>query len=408
MESAAEVFHRNFLNCLTDAGMQPAQIARHAWRPYRVADLGITGAARDHDLSKLSLPEQDVARVLQETRGAHQPVDLDYLRTRKIALVLVPGYTHETLRNLSWHQEMNRRDTPHSIVMLHPGGAGQPTREEHRASGDGLRVVYARYPRSNAASEHINEPLFHLLHNSATLRRWVEEDGYQLLFVGYSYGSPLSLELLAALNSGRFEDQFLLQATAGFFGLCGDIGGAYLADDVIRPDATFISIQKVIDLARRNRLVAAIAGLGTKQLQDDMFDGVKSLGHAERQAHLREYAPKLPGDVFYGTISAVCPLSDYRRHFWQFNFDDFAMYRQALISDPVSIYNDGQVVLEDNLVPAAPQIPAERHHHLGAVRTHHWGVSYLTFNFGWNRFPRRSFYAAVLKTLFELGLDARP
>jgi hypothetical protein len=93
------------------------------------------------------------------------------------------------------------------------------------------------------------------------------------------------------------------------------------------------------------------------------------------------------------------PLADYRRRWWQFNLDDYAMYRQALISDPVTVYNDGQVALPDNLVPDAAQV---RRHHLGAVRTHHRGVSYRTFNFGTNRFPRPAFYRALMRTIAEL------
>ncbi|MGH8518368.1 MAG: hypothetical protein ACREUE_13015, partial [Panacagrimonas sp.] len=78
------------------------------------------------------------------------------------------------------------------------------------------------------------------------------------------------------------------------------------------------------------------------------------------------------------------------------------MYRQALITDPVTVYHDGQVALPDNLVPDAASL---QRHHLGAVRTHHWGVSYRTFNFGTNRFPRPAFYRALMRTLTEV-LDA--
>jgi hypothetical protein len=52
-------------------------------------------------------------------------------------------------------------------------------------------------------------------------------------------------------------------------------------------------------------------------------------------------------------------------------------------------------------VPSTPQIPAQNNIHLGAVRTHHWGVSYKTFNFGNNKFPRLAFYRALMQTIFE-------
>ena len=242
-----------------------------------------------------------------------------------------------------------------------------------------------------------------MLHRSPSLRGWVEQ-GYKLFFVGYSYGSPLSLELLAALNTGQFADEFILASTLGFLGLCGDIGGSYLADDVLRPDARLLNIHRTVEFCRRHRWIGRLAGLGTQQLLDDMVSGVESLGHAERQAAIRRYGPELPPHLKYFTISAVMPLADYRRRWWQFNLDDYAMYRQARVSDPVSVYNDGQVTLDDHLMPAAAQIPPANNIHLGAVRTHHWGVSYRTFNFGRNRFPRPAFYRALMQTIVEAGV----
>lgn len=104
----------------------------------------------------------------------------------------------------------------------------------------------------------------------------------------------------------------------------------------------------------------------------------------------------MPAHVEYYSVGAVMPLADYRRRWWLFNLDDYAMYRQAQVTDPITIYHDGQVALPDMQVPDAPHI---RRHDLGAVRTHHWGVSSRTFNFGRNRFPRAAFYRALLRTV---------
>lgn len=397
-----ERFQRNFLAQLKREGMPAAQVARNVLRPYCVSDLRVTGGGRDVSLSRLVMDEGEIETALAavEADGSITPA---FYRNQKIVLVLVPGFTHETLRNLSWHEQIERKDSPHHVVMLKPGWQGEPPQETEYARGDGLKLLYVRYPRSNAASQHIIAPLFEMLHRSPSLRSWVDQ-GYKLFFVGYSYGSPLSLELLAALNAGHFADEFILSSTLGFLGLCGDIGGSHLADDLLRPDAKLLNLQRAVDFCRRHPWVAKIAGLGTEQLMADIVGGVESLGHSGRQAAIRRYAAQLPPQLRYFTVSAVMPLADYRRRWWQFNLDDYAMYRQALVSDPVSIYNDGQVTLDDQLVPPAAQIPPENNIHLGAVRTHHWGVSYRTFNFGRNRFPRAAFYRALMQTIHEAGV----
>jgi hypothetical protein len=398
----AERFHDHFLAQLKREGATAEQVARWAFRPYRIEDLRITGDDRDCDLARLTLDEAQAVAALAAV-PADASITPAFYRSQKIVLVLLPGFTHETLRNLAWHEQIERRDSPHHVVMVKPGWQGEPPQEVEYARGDGLKLLYVRYPRSNAASRHIVGPLFEMLHGSPSLRAWVAQ-GYKLFFVGYSYGSPLSLELLAALNTGQFRDEFILSSTLGFLGLCGDIGGSYLADDALKPDAKFLNLDRAVEFCRRHRWIAKLAGLGTEQLMNDIVGGVESLGHSGRQAAIRRYATQLPPQLKYFTVSAVMPLADYRRRWWQFNLDDFAMYRQALVSDPISIYNDGQVVLDDHLVPAAAQIPAEHNIHLGAVRTHHWGVSYRTFNFGRNRFPRAAFYRALMQTIVEAGV----
>lgn len=403
---AAQRFFQHFVHEMHAAGLSPPQMLQHAWRPYAVDELNVTGPNRDQNLDKLALTEDDIHAALQTD---HQPVDNDVYRDQNIALILVPGYTHETLKNLSWHEQMERRDSPHNIVMLDPGNDGGPTRETEMAAGhpggECLKIAYCRYPRSNASSEHIIEPLHDLLRQSQHVRQWVDA-GRKLVFVGYSYGSPLSLELFAALNSGALTDDFVLENTAGFLGLCGDIGGSYLADDVTSDNPQFANVRKIVDFFKRHPglqkgFVGKLAGVYTDQLLDDLFDGARGLGHTVRQQRMAQYASQLPAHIKYHSISAVMPADDYRRYLWHLNLDDWSMHKQAEMSWPHSIYNDGQVVLEDNLVPNAPHIPAENNLHLGAVRTHHWGVSYKTFNLGNNRFPRPAFYRALTQAIIH-------
>jgi hypothetical protein len=390
---AAERFHAHFVAELRAQGHSPDSVARHVWRPRTLQALNVLGTDRDRDLHKLEMdPRAIPAAVPSATADTVRPA-------QKRVLVLVPGFTHETLRNYSWHEQIERRDSPHQVVMLHPADGDGPTREQEFArGGSGLKLLYLRYPRSNADSRFIVPAMFTMLRDCASLQRWIAQ-GYRLIFVGYSYGAPLSLELLAGMNSGEFRDDAILSSTCAFLGLCGDIGGSYLADDVLGANPQLISIRKVINFARRHPFIARFIGLGTPQLLADMEDGVRALGHEVRQSRLRDYAPQLPAHLHYFSISAVMPLGDYRRRWWHFNLDDYAMYRQALVTDPVTIYHDGQVALPDNLVPETAQI---RRHHLGAVRTHHWGVSYKTFNFGRNRFPRAAFYRALLRTVTDV------
>lgn len=392
---AAERFHAHFLAELRSEGRTAAEIARHAWNPTRAEALNVLGPERDRDLHKLHL--SDEALHAKPAPAKRDVLDRAFWQRQKLCLVMVPGFTHETLKHYSWHEQIERKDSPHHVVMLHPADGDGPTREQAFTRDGALKLLYLRYPRSNADSRFIVPALFTMLRDCASLQQWIAE-GYKLVFVGYSYGAPLSLELLAALNAGEFRDEGLLANTLAFVGLCGDIGGSYLADDVMADDPQLLSIRKLVAFCRRHRFIAKLVGLGTPQLLEDMESGVRALGHEVRQGRLREYAPQLPTQLAYFSIAAVMPLADYRRRWWQFNLDDYAMYRQARVTDPITVYNDGQVALPDNLLPDTAQI---QRHHLGAVRTHHWGVSYRTFNFGRNRFPRPAFYRAVLRTVLE-------
>jgi hypothetical protein len=64
------------------------------------------------------------------------------------------------------------------------------------------------------------------------------------------------------------------------------------------------------------------------------------------------------------------------------------------------------MVLEDTFLPAFPGVAEENQIHLGAVRAHHWAVSWRTFNAGTNAFPRVPYYRALVRTLAEAGIGA--
>ena len=102
----SSVFFSNFAGYLKAAGYSPAQSQRFMWRPHHVSDLNIVGDNRDQDFSKLALQENQLEQVHENHLPEHRLVDRDFYRKHKIILVLVPGFTHETLKNLSLHEEM--------------------------------------------------------------------------------------------------------------------------------------------------------------------------------------------------------------------------------------------------------------------------------------------------------------
>jgi hypothetical protein len=397
-------FYYNFLEQLKLFGYSPLDISRYIWKPYLPEDLNIIGLDRDKVFDKVSVTPEEISKELSNLPVSPIHIDFQFFEQRKIVLLLIPGFTHHTLRNLSLHEQMYDKHSPHHIVRFHFDPKDHSVHEETIHEGNGLKIAYIAYPRANAASDVIIEPLFDLIHRANSIRKWVLEENRKLVFFGYSYGSPLALELLSMLNQNKFSDNFILKNTLAFLSLCGDIGGSYLADNILSHDSKY-NIHKAMNWARRSKLLAKIFGLNTKQDMEDIMGGVESLGHKKRQDVLQKITSHLPSTIKYFSINAFLPIEDYRNSFIK-NFDDWAMYKQALASQPISIYNDGQVVLKDMLLPKPPHIPPENIIDLGAVRSHHWGVSYKTFQFGKNQFPRVPLYHALIKTLFEAGIGA--
>ncbi|MGB1556965.1 MAG: hypothetical protein ACPHCJ_04210, partial [Oceanococcaceae bacterium] len=360
----AERFLSAFAGQLARAGFSADAARAYVWRSFDPASEPMLGPQRHTDLQHLEMDATSMAEWMREGLPAAQALHTRFASSAPVALILVPGFTHETLRNRSFHEVVDDRHSKHQVTLLQPGPNGS-TQEVRFGNGPGLRMAYLAYPRSNADSRLILPGMVQLLAQSKRVAEWIAE-GRRLLFVGYSNGAPLTLELLAGLQQGCFEVPGLLEATRAVLSLCGDVGGSYLADDAIGETPGLVSIPKLIATAEKLPWVGKLIGLGTPQLRADMLEGVGSLGHARRQQAMREYAPLLPAHVHYYSMAAMYALSDYRRHWWQANLDDWTMYRQALITDPITAYNDGQVALEDNLFPQAEQIPASHVHHLGA------------------------------------------
>ncbi|MCB1156152.1 MAG: hypothetical protein H7A25_04695 [Leptospiraceae bacterium] len=396
-------FFYNYLEQLKLAGYTNKEICKVAWKPYLIDDLKVMGEDRDLDFHKVLLKPEEVDTYLQKIPDTKISIDEEFFRKRKTVILLVPGFTHHTLKNLSLHEQIENPKSPHQIIHFKFGKDGKTVEEKIYNEGQGLKIAYLAYPRANAHSSHVIEPLFRLIHESKTIRRWAMEENQKFVFLGYSYGSPLSLELLSALNQGKYKDEFILNSTKAFFSLCGDIGGSYLADYVIDETSKY-SIYRALKLAKRSRLIAKVFGLKTKQDLEDIAEGARSLGHEERQKALLDFSSKMPSNLKYFSISSFLPMEDYVNGLFR-NFDDWSMYKQALASKDISIYNDGQVVLKDTIIPKFKNVPEGNIVNLGAVRTHHWGVSYKTFNFGNNKFPRVPFYHALIKTLFQAELS---
>ena len=399
----SERFFFNFLAELRQAGCTPEQISRAAWKPVKPRDLVITGPDRDLSFHKVEIIPAEAERYVR--RLPRTTVDVEALLARqKLVFVLLPGFTHHTLRYPAFYELVEPRRSPLEVVKLARSGDGRSTVETFTHRGPGAKLVYAGYPRSNASTAVILRPLFRLLHESPSLRRWVVDEGHRIVFIGYSYGAPLALELLAAMSSGAFDDTFLLPATQALLTINGSIHGSYLADFVAHPQTSF-NVQKAVDLMRQFNFIGLPLGIRTAQERDDMVDGVRALGHAVRRARLRKIMRQMPGHLKYVSVSAFLPAGDYDTNPLR-NFDDAIMYAQSLTARDISIYNDGQMVLEDTFLPAFPGVAEENHIHLGAVRAHHWAVSWRTFNAGTNTFPRVPYYRALVRTLAEAGIGA--
>ncbi|MBF0452095.1 MAG: hypothetical protein HQK75_15445 [Candidatus Magnetomorum sp.] len=394
-------FFHHFLFELNKANYSPEEIARYVWKPFSPDELQITGEDRDLSFHKVETVPAEIKRFIDRLPEKQTDVD-KVLKNEKIVMILLPGFTHHTLKFPAFIAQDQFKQTPIDLFhfSLDPEDPSQ-TIETPNHIGGGMKLVYAAYPRSNASTQVIIKPLFQLLHQSALLKKWVVDEGYKIVFIGYSYGTPLALELLSSINCGDFKDDFILKNTVSFLSINGDIGGSYLADAVLNQDAT-VNMQKYVEASKKFHPLGLLMGLKTDQEREDLVGGVQSLAHPERQERMNWYMDKVPNHIKYFSICAFIPETDYESIIK--NLDDFTMHKQSLASKNISIYNDGQMVLENCFIPKFPHVPEQNIIEMGAVRAHHWAVSFQTFNFGVNNFPRFPYYRALLKTMAEAGI----
>jgi hypothetical protein len=396
-------FFQHFLFELNQENYLPEEIVKYVWKPFCPEDLVITGPDRDLSYHKVEVIPAEVQRYIDRLTEKQLNVD-SFLEKEKIIMILLPGFTHHTLKYPAFIAQDRFKQSPIDLVhmSLDPNDESK-TVESFIHEGGGMKLIYAAYPRSNASSSVIIEPLFKMLHQSTMLQKLTKDEGYKIVFIGYSYGTPLCLELLASMNCGDFKDDFILKNTISFLSINGDIGGSYLADAVLKEDA-LVNMQKYVEASKKFHPLGLLMGLKTDVERADLVGGVRSLAHPERQERMKWYMDKVPDHIKYFSICAFIPESDYNTSFLR-NLDDWTMHKQSLASRDVSVYNDGQMVLENCFLPAFPHVPKENIIEMGAVRAHHWAVSFQTFNFGVNKFPRFPYYRALIKTIVEAGLE---
>ncbi len=397
----SERFFESFLTELQADDHSPADIARWLWKPFAPSDLAVSGPDRDLSYHKVEANAAEIERYLDRLPVSRIHAG-DLLRNQRLVLILLPGYTHQTLQYPAFNELVEPDRSPLDVLKLEPGKTARRPSETFTNRGMGVKLVYLAYPRSNASIDVILRPTFEMMERSKNLRRWVQEDDFKIVFIGYSYGAPLALELLAAMNAGRLRDSYILDNTIALLTINGDIGGSYLADVVAHPETT-VNAQMAVDLVRRFPLLGGPLGIGDPQAREDLVEGIKSLGHDVRQASIERLIDEVPTHVSYASISAFLPQDDYDTNPLS-NFDDWSMYMQSLAGKDVSVYNDGQMILEDTFLPNFPKVPKRQQINFGAVRTHHWGVSWETFNAGSNPFPRPAYYRALMKSLYQAGI----
>jgi len=192
-------FFDNFLFEMKKAGMKPDEICNFVWKPFTNNELKITGSERDLDFSKVQLSPGEIKSRLEGLVSSDFNSE-EFFKNQKLVIVILPGFTHHTLKYPAFIAQKELLKGPLDVVELSLSKDGNSTVEKFRHKGGGVKLVYAAYPRSNASAGIILEPLFNILEQSKSLKHWVLEEGYKIIFLGYSYGAPLGLELLAAMN----------------------------------------------------------------------------------------------------------------------------------------------------------------------------------------------------------------
>lgn len=394
------LFFKNFLDEMQKAGYPADKMSRYVWKPFSPEELKITGPERDRDFKKLEVKPEEIENYLHTANSSNTHDSsgfADLFQSRKLALVIFPGFMHHMQRFPVFIDKKELAGTAADIIKLSLYNDNNNVKEEVVQKGTGIKVAYVKYPRSNAASETILEKGFNIINNSATLKRWIVDEGRKLIFIGFSYGAPLILETLAMINTGAFKNDYILPNTKAFIAINGAMGGSYLADTLLNQNA-LINAEKFKNIMNTFKPAGWPLMIKTREEREDLPAGLRSLGRDQRKKHTDWYTDKVPAHIKYYSICSVLPLKDYTKRPWN-NFDGLSMLAQSLICNKHTIYNDGQLALHDSMLPDFPHVDDQNKTDLGAVRSHHWGVGYRTMNLGHTKYPRLPFYKALSRTL---------
>lgn len=391
-------FVKNFIDEMRKEGISPEQMTRYIWKPFLSEGVVFEGENRDKDYKKVVMGVDDIRNYMQESPDKPEKEVGEFFDTEKYALIIFPGFLHHMQRFPVFINKKELSKTRVDITKLSLKNDGS-VKEESIKKGDGLKVAHVFYPRSNAATDTVLDAGYSIISNSLSIRKWIKEENRKIVFVGYSYGSPLILETLSRINSGEYKDDYILKNTVAFLGINGAIGGSYLADFLLGNGSLF-NIEKARTLMEIIKPLGWPLGIKSRQERDDLPEGINSLSHEERQKKIKEFGRNMPEHIKYFSIASCLPLSEYSKRPWN-NPDGMTLMLMSLTSYSNTIFNDGQVGFSDAMIPDFPGVSEENIFHLGAVKSHHWGVGYRTMNLGRNNYPRLPFYRATARTIKE-------
>lgn len=313
-------------------------------------------------------------------------------RTEKIAerlnscIIIVPGFGHHLIKQKAFGEQ---------IPFL---------------EGLGFHVLYAKYENSFKSNKQCAQEVYDIIKGG------VSEDK-SLIFLTYSKGSPVVVELLA--NSDYSDVTSRTKAVVSF---AGALRGSILASS--SPNKIVLKLLKAyrkigkkhigITLKIFNKLLGWISAISPgsnrywRQIfnkiiefaedMEDLPDGIVDLMIA---TSVEKYSNvKLPHSIKLFSISAIYPESEFRDGIkFISNLDDLFLYVSGREMYKHSVFNDTQVLLDESqFFPDTGEI-----NNLGAVRTDHWGISMPSvFSKKYkDTFPRTEMLNAVLVLLDE-------
>lgn len=300
-------------------------------------------------------------------------------------LVIVPGFGHHIIKTKAF--------------------AGQMRLLEEL----GFDLLYTFYEDSFESTENCAQRVYNIV------KARVDEHK-KMIFLTYSKGSPVVLELL---SDPRYKD--VSDRTRAVVSFAGALRGSLLAS----PPSTRIT-HKLLKFYRR---LSNDSGFVTKirrkflkwfsilpikslkdwyallekalEFEDDLKDLPKGITDLTRAQAAQDFSGvSLPGSIKLFSISAVIPKSEFKEGYkFIDNADDLFLYVFGNKLYQHNVFNDTQLLLPDSeFFPGTGDII-----NLGIVKADHWGIT-LPYVFSKNYtdpFPRTEMLSAVLLTLDE-------